>query len=59
MLPGTEQLVVYKDERAVRIAALLREHNGNRQKVADALGISKTTLWRYMNKYGIDKDFSY
>ena len=58
-LPGTQQLVVFKDERAVRIAALLREYGGNRQKVADALGVSKTTLWRYMNKYGIGKDFDY
>lgn len=59
ILPGTEQVVLYKDERAVEIAALLKKHNGNRQTVADALGVSKTTLWRYMKKYGIDKDYSY
>ena len=53
-LPGTEQLVVYRDERAVEIEALLRQHGGSRQKVADALGISKTTLWRQMKKYGIE-----
>ena len=59
ILPGTDQLVVYKDRKGEQIARLLRDHHGNRQKVADALGVSKTTLWRYMKKYGIDKDFSY
>ena len=53
------QVVVFKDRRAVQIAELLRQHNGSRQKVAEALGVSKTTLWRYMKKYGIDRDFSY
>lgn len=59
LLPGSEQVVIYKDERAVKITELLRRYNGNRQKVADALGVSKTTLWRYMKKFGIDKDYSY
>ncbi len=31
----------------------LRKHNGHRIKTADELGISKTTLWRKMTKYGI------
>lgn len=31
----------------------------NRAAVAAELGISKTTLWRYVKKYGIEKDFSY
>ena len=55
-LPGTEQLVVYRDEKAVEIEALLRQYGGSRQKVADALGVSKTTLWRYIKKYGIEND---
>ena len=45
--------------QSMQIAELLRQHNGNRAKVAEALGISKTTLWRYMKKYGIGADFSY
>ena len=53
------QVVVFKDRRAMQIAELLKQHNGSRQKVAEALGVSKTTLWRYMKKYGIDRDFSY
>lgn len=58
-LPGTDSIVLYKDIKAVRLAELLRKHGGNRKKVAEELGVSKTTLWRYMKKYGIEKDFSY
>ncbi|MDD3428457.1 MAG: sigma 54-interacting transcriptional regulator, partial [Oscillospiraceae bacterium] len=58
-LPGTEKIVLYKDEKAVQITELLRKHQGNRDKVATELGVSKTTLWRYMKKYGIEQDYSY
>lgn len=56
-LPGTEQIVLYKDQKAVEIAALLKKHHDNRQQVAAELGVSKTTLWRYLKKYGIDPDY--
>lgn len=59
LLPGTEKIVLYKDKEAVHIAELLRKYNGNREKVAAELGISKTTLWRHIKKYGIEKDFSF
>lgn len=59
LLPGTEKVVLYKDQKAVELAALLRKHGGNREKVAAELGVSKTTLWRYIKKYGIEKDFTY
>ena len=39
------------------VAALLKKHHGNRQQVAAELGVSKTTLWRYLKKYGIDPDY--
>jgi len=55
-LPGTEQLIIYKDEHAQEIEDLLRQLGGNRKKVAETLGISKTTLWRHMKKYGIKED---
>jgi len=55
-IPGTEQLVIYKDERAAEIEALIRQYGGSRRKVAEALGVSKTTLWRYMKKYGITEE---
>lgn len=58
LLPGTGQTVIFRDEKAVRIEELLKKHSGSRQKVAEELGVSKTTLWRYMKKYGVEKDFS-
>lgn len=58
LLPGTEQIVLYKDQKAVEIAALLKKHHGNRQKVADELGVSKTTLWRYLKKFNITSDYN-
>lgn len=59
LMPGTDTVVLYKDQKAVELAELLKKNNGNREKVAAELGISKTTLWRRMKKYGIEKDFSY
>lgn len=58
LLPGTEQIVLYKDQKAVEIAALLKKHHGNRQKVADELGVSKTTLWQYLKKFNITSDYN-
>lgn len=58
MEPETHQVVLVKDPKAVELAELLKRHGGNRQKVADELGISKTTLWRRMKKYGIGQSFS-
>lgn len=57
--PGSERVVLYKDQKAVHITELLRKYNGNREKVAAELGVSKTTLWRYIKKYGIEEDYSY
>ena len=41
----------YEDEL---IAATLHRYAKNRTLTAKALGMSKTTLWRKMKKYGID-----
>ena len=54
---GEEKLVVYKTEEAVKISELLKKHRGNRKLAAEELGISTTTLWRKMNKYGIESKF--
>jgi transcriptional regulator with PAS, ATPase and Fis domain len=36
---------------AAHIAALLRDHNGSRRAVAQALGVSERTIYRKMKKY--------
>lgn len=41
-------------EEAQRIADCLNRNEGNREKTAQELGISKATLWRHMKKYGIE-----
>ncbi len=40
-----------EDAEKSLIEAALKEHNGSRVKAAQALGTSKTTLWRKMKKY--------
>ncbi len=44
----------WHNEDAQRIGQMLRKFGGNRGKAAEALGISKATLWRHMKKYGIE-----
>ncbi|MBR2823819.1 MAG: sigma 54-interacting transcriptional regulator [Clostridia bacterium] len=44
--------------RAQELLNLLNRHHGNREKAAAELGVSKTTLWRRMKKYGIARDLS-
>ena len=41
------------DARAQEIIDALRRNNGSKTKTAVELGISKATLWRHMQKYGI------
>jgi len=45
--------VVYQHPEAARLTELLEKHQGNRSAVAKELGISTTTLWRRMKKYGV------
>lgn len=54
---GGEQVVVYHSKEAVELAELLKKHNGSRALVARELGISTTTLWRRMKKYGIEANY--
>lgn len=56
---GTQKVVLYRDPEGEAVAEALRRNQGNREKAAAELGISKTTLWRRMQKYGIGKDFTY
>lgn len=46
-----------RDERTEKeqILELLEKYHGDRQKIADELGISKVTLWRRMKQYDIEQ----
>lgn len=57
---GTDISVQARDiaPEARRILEALRRNGGNRVRTAAELGISKTTLWRHMQKYGIAAEFS-
>ena len=57
MTAKTEKVVVVQDAKALKISQLLSTYGGNREKVAAEMGISKTTLWRYMKKYGIEPNY--
>lgn len=50
---GVRNVVVYRAPEADEIDALLKKYHGRRSEVARELGISTTTLWRKMKKYGI------
>ncbi|MCI8950811.1 MAG: sigma 54-interacting transcriptional regulator [Lachnospiraceae bacterium] len=41
-------------QQSKRIYETLIKYEGNRKKTAEALGISKATLWRQMKKYGLE-----
>ena len=45
----------HEDERG-RILQALAETDGVRSRAAEALGMSRTTLWRKIRQYGLDED---
>lgn len=55
--PGGDPDPAQPEEELIR--AILNECGGNRTAAADRLGISKTTLWRRLKKYGITTKGSY
>lgn len=52
-----EKVVVYKSQEAAELGAVLEKYHGNRSLAAEELGISTTTLWRRMKKYGIEANY--
>ena len=48
------QIVVYKDPKALELAEILEECGGSRTLAAQRLGVSKSTLWRYIKKYSLE-----
>ena len=51
---GEEKIVITQHPEAQKISQLLKTHRGNKSLVAKELGISATTLWRRIKKYGIE-----
>ena len=47
------KVVIYQHPEAAELAELLEKYRGSRSAVAKELGISTTTLWRRMKKYGV------
>ncbi len=54
---GEEKMVIYQAPEAIKITEVLEKHHGNRNQAASELGISTTTLWRKMKKYGISGSY--
>lgn len=54
---GEPKMVIFKDPEAAKIADLLEQCGGSRAQAAKCLGISTTTLWRKMKKYGITSKY--
>ena len=46
---------IVADQEELAIRRLLRETGGSRQQTAEALGISRSTLWRKIRKYGLSE----
>lgn len=42
-----------KEAEKLHIQSILNKYSGDRHKVAEALGIDKSTLWRKMKKFGL------
>ena len=45
---------VVSSPEETELRALIREMEGNRQLMAEKLGISRSTLWRRLKKYGLE-----
>ena len=54
VVPGVEAFNLDEVERKTILAAI-QKYNGNLSKVAKELGVGRTTLYRKMEKYGLDK----
>ena len=54
-MPAADRLMSLKDLEIRHINNLLEEEKNNYGRVAELLGISRTTLWRKMKEYGISR----
>jgi transcriptional regulator with PAS, ATPase and Fis domain len=44
---------LHGNTEAQKLHALLQQYHGNRQQTAQAMGVSRTTLWRMIKKCGL------
>jgi len=51
---GSARVPAAEDPERIRIIRALEGHHWNRQRAADSLGLSRSTLWRRMRELGID-----
>ncbi len=49
----TSEALSVSDYEEKRIASLLQQHEGNLSKVAQEMGVARTTLYRKINRYGL------
>lgn len=57
-IKGEDKVIIFQSPEAVQLGELLEKHHGNRSLAAQELGISTTTLWRRMKKYGIEANYN-
>lgn len=56
-IKGESRMVVYRSPESTRLAEILEKCHGNRKLAAKELGISTTTIWRRMKKYGVEAKY--
>ena len=56
-IKGESRMVIYRSPESTRLAEILERCHGNRNLAAKELGISTTTLWRRMKKYGVEAKY--
>ena len=56
-IKGESRMVMYRSPESTRLAEILERCHGNRNQAAKELGISTTTLWRRMKKYGVEAKY--
>jgi PAS domain S-box-containing protein len=52
--PRPRPAAVRSENQRVRLIEALRASDGNQTRAAEALGVSRVTIWKWVKKYGID-----
>jgi len=57
LMPQPDEDGHINTKRETQLRAALQKYHGRRRLVAKEMGVSLSTLWRYMKKYGIADDY--